>query len=143
MAKYFARSCPRCSGYVGIVMRKPASNISLQAINGRCLMCGYRLAWILVQGREVDPAGWHGSSFIPLRLFYCALAARNAPKADYCRLSCTNVFACVVAHSIQDLSELPITYKTGGIRLPRLRYGAIGWRTRLSTKSDLVQSWAR
>src|SRR5262245_4483906 len=52
MVKYLARSCPRCSGYLGIVMRKPTRNISLQAINGRCLMCGYRLAWILVQGRK-------------------------------------------------------------------------------------------
>jgi len=34
-------------------MRKPARNISLQAINGRCLACGYRLAWILVQGRKL------------------------------------------------------------------------------------------
>src|SRR5262249_60343544 len=52
VAKHFARSCPRCAGYLGIIMRKPARNISLQAINGRCLQCGYRLAWILVQGRK-------------------------------------------------------------------------------------------
>jgi C4-type Zn-finger protein len=52
MAKYLARSCPRCAGYLGIIMRKPAHNIPLQAINGRCLACGYRLAWVLVQGRK-------------------------------------------------------------------------------------------
>src|SRR5215813_1417057 len=45
MAKYLARSCPRCSGYLGIVMRRPTRNISPQAINGRCLQCGYRLVW--------------------------------------------------------------------------------------------------
>jgi len=52
MAKYLARSCPRCNDYLGIVMRKPARNSPLQAINGRCLMCGYRLAWLVVRGRK-------------------------------------------------------------------------------------------
>src|SRR5262245_46566607 len=51
MAKYFARSCPRYSGYMGIVMQRPARNTSPQAINGRCLQCGHRLVWILVRGR--------------------------------------------------------------------------------------------
>jgi hypothetical protein len=32
-----------------------AWEIPLQAINGRCLACGYRLAWILVQGRKGIP----------------------------------------------------------------------------------------
>jgi hypothetical protein len=53
MVKYLARSCPRCRGYLGIVLRKPGRNIALQAINGHCLECGYRLAWILVRGRRV------------------------------------------------------------------------------------------
>src|SRR5262249_39270099 len=38
MAKYLARSCPRCNDYLGIVMRKPIRNSPVQAINGRCLM---------------------------------------------------------------------------------------------------------
>src|SRR5262245_50068534 len=52
MARYLARSCPRCNDYLGIVMRKPARNSPLQAINGRCLACGYRLAWLVVRGRK-------------------------------------------------------------------------------------------
>src|SRR5262245_25528191 len=28
------------------------STSALEAINGRCLACGYRLAWVLVQGRK-------------------------------------------------------------------------------------------
>jgi hypothetical protein len=51
MAKYLQRKCPRCrNGYVGIVMRKPG-NTRLQAVNGQCLGCGYRLAWIVIQSK--------------------------------------------------------------------------------------------
>src|SRR5262245_7982316 len=50
-------------------MRKPIRNSPLQAINGHCLMCGYRLAWILVQGRKSALEGSDCSSFIPLKLF--------------------------------------------------------------------------
>jgi hypothetical protein len=40
MAKYLSRTCPKCNDYLGI------------AINGQCLRCGYRLAWILIVGRR-------------------------------------------------------------------------------------------
>jgi uncharacterized protein (DUF2141 family) len=36
VAKYLQCSCPKCNGYLGIV-------VPVQAINGRCLKCGYRL----------------------------------------------------------------------------------------------------
>jgi hypothetical protein len=52
MARYLARSCPRCRGYLGIVLREPGRNTPLRAINGRCVECGYRLAWILVRGKH-------------------------------------------------------------------------------------------
>jgi hypothetical protein len=52
MAKYLSRSCPRCNGYVGIVLREPGRNTALQAVNGHCLGCGYRLAWIVIRGRR-------------------------------------------------------------------------------------------
>ncbi len=45
MPKYLQRSCPKCNGYLGIVVSERE-----QAINGRCLKCGYRLAWVLVRG---------------------------------------------------------------------------------------------
>ena len=51
MARYFARSCPRCNGYLGIELREPGRNTPVQAINGHCLQCGHRLAWILVTGK--------------------------------------------------------------------------------------------
>src|SRR5262249_43015259 len=34
MAKYLARTCPRCNGYLGIIMRKPARNSPLQLSTG-------------------------------------------------------------------------------------------------------------
>lgn len=33
MAKYLYHSCPRCNGYVDIIVREPGCNISLQAVN--------------------------------------------------------------------------------------------------------------
>ena len=35
----------RCAGHLGIIPRKPGRNTRLQALNGHCLECGYRLAW--------------------------------------------------------------------------------------------------
>jgi hypothetical protein len=50
MAKYFARSCPRCKGYVDVAMHGAERNNPLHAVNGQCLKCGYRLAWIVIRG---------------------------------------------------------------------------------------------
>ena len=47
MAKYLARSYSRCNGSVGIIMRVPGRNVPLQAVNGHCLDCGYRMSWIV------------------------------------------------------------------------------------------------
>ena len=50
-AKYLQRSCPKCNGYWGIVVPERKDKMSVQAINGRCLKCGYRLAWVLIRGK--------------------------------------------------------------------------------------------
>jgi hypothetical protein len=50
MTKYLARACPRCGGYVDVMVRKPERDIPLQAVNGRCLKCSYRMAWIVISG---------------------------------------------------------------------------------------------
>jgi len=60
MAKYLYRSCPRCNGYLGIVMREPGRNMPLQAVNGHCLGCGYRLAWIVIRGKRYPRNGRSG-----------------------------------------------------------------------------------
>jgi hypothetical protein len=51
MARYLVRTCPRCNGYVGIVIREPGRNVPVQAVNGRCNQCSYRMAWIVI-GRK-------------------------------------------------------------------------------------------
>jgi hypothetical protein len=52
MAKYLYRSCPRCNGYLGIVLREPGRNTPIQAVNGHCLDCGYRMSWIVIRGKH-------------------------------------------------------------------------------------------
>ena len=52
MARFLARECPRRKGYVGIIVREPGRNVPLQAVNGHCLRCSYRMAWIVIRGRR-------------------------------------------------------------------------------------------
>ena len=52
MVRYLYRSCPRCNGYLGIVLREPGRNVPLQAVNGHCLGCGYRMSWIVIRGGQ-------------------------------------------------------------------------------------------
>jgi hypothetical protein len=52
MAKYVSRSCPRCKGYVGVVLQEPGRNTPVRAVNGHCLGCGYQLAWIVIRGKQ-------------------------------------------------------------------------------------------
>jgi hypothetical protein len=54
MARYLARPCPRCNGYLGIVLRESGRNTPVRAVNGHCLRCGYRLAWIVISGKQAD-----------------------------------------------------------------------------------------
>jgi hypothetical protein len=49
MDKYLQRRCSRCDGYLGIVLPERKR---VRAINGRCLNCGYRLAWLLFLGNR-------------------------------------------------------------------------------------------
>src|SRR6266404_5575446 len=39
MAKYLQRSCPKCNGYLGIVVPERKAKMTVQAINGWCLKC--------------------------------------------------------------------------------------------------------
>jgi hypothetical protein len=56
MARYLARACPHCNGYVGITIREPGRNVPLQAVNGRCTQCTFRMAWIVIEGRGTERA---------------------------------------------------------------------------------------
>src|SRR5258705_7197315 len=60
MVKYLCRTCPRSNGYLGIVLRETGRNVPLQAVNGHCLGCGYRLAWIVIRGKRYPSNGSSG-----------------------------------------------------------------------------------
>ena len=48
MAKYLARACPRCNGYLGVVLREPERNTGL-----RCRLAGILLdATIVSNGNQ-------------------------------------------------------------------------------------------
>lgn len=53
MAKYLARTCPRCGDYLGVVVPEvedtPKTNISAV-----CASCGYELRWTVVEGGKTD-----------------------------------------------------------------------------------------
>jgi hypothetical protein len=55
MGKYLARACPRCNGYLGVVLRAPERNTGLRAIFGHCFECHHRLAWLLIRGKALSP----------------------------------------------------------------------------------------
>ena len=57
MTKYFARACPGCNAYLDIVLLDLGHKVARQTVNGRCLECGYRLAWIVIRGGKSLPAG--------------------------------------------------------------------------------------
>lgn len=66
MTRYFTRSCPRSGGHVGITMREPETALRLQAVNGKCVRCSYRLAWIVVKGNRpgVLESAYRGLSYL-------------------------------------------------------------------------------
>jgi hypothetical protein len=52
MNRYFTRTCPRCKGHVGIIIRKRKKPAAPRPVNGRCLDCNYRLAWLVIDGKR-------------------------------------------------------------------------------------------
>jgi hypothetical protein len=48
MDKYLARSCPKCRGYLSIVIVKPYDD-NLQSIRGHCATRAYEIAWALIR----------------------------------------------------------------------------------------------
>jgi hypothetical protein len=52
MAKYIARTCPKCRDYFGVANQPPKSN-GEHPINGFCAVCDYQLkGWRLIIGRK-------------------------------------------------------------------------------------------
>ena len=74
MAKYLQRSCPKCNGYLGIMVPERKAKMPVQAINGRCLKCGYRLAWVLVLGKRL-------ANLLRLIFFLSLFFSRSQPAS--------------------------------------------------------------
>jgi hypothetical protein len=130
MAVYLARSCPRCAGYLGsfceswaathgcgllmAVARVAAIGSPGYSCEAKSPPCRSPLLVVHHIKKSVVVAAWRKK------------VARNAPKRHSSHLYRASLFVPVVAQPIQDMSEVSITHKTMGIRLPRLRCGAIG-----------------
>ena len=52
MVRYLYAHVLAVNGYVGIVIREPGRNTPLQAVNGHCVRCRYRMAWIVITGEK-------------------------------------------------------------------------------------------
>jgi hypothetical protein len=53
MAKYIARTCPKCRDYFGVVVNQAPKSNGEHPINGFCAACGYHLkGWRLIVGRK-------------------------------------------------------------------------------------------
>ena len=52
MDRYLARACPRCNGYVGIVIREPGRN--RRPSTGGVLGARIGMAWIVVKGTALQ-----------------------------------------------------------------------------------------
>jgi hypothetical protein len=56
MDRYLTHNCPRCRGLMGVVVQRPKGT-TLQAVNGKCLRCRHRLAWIVIRGNRSAGCG--------------------------------------------------------------------------------------
>jgi hypothetical protein len=51
-ARWLGRTCPKCRGVLAVIVRPPDDDPRLQAVNGRCLRCGYRMAWAVIRAKK-------------------------------------------------------------------------------------------
>jgi hypothetical protein len=68
MAIYLARACPRCNGYLGVVLREPERKTGLRAILRNSFRCHHRLQWKSINRKALRPPMYrkkvlHGYSF--------------------------------------------------------------------------------
>ena len=70
MSRRIARICPRCNGYLGVVLGKRSPKSNTQAVNGACIVCSHKMRWTLVHGpqrKTVDYSGHIPKVFDPLK----------------------------------------------------------------------------
>jgi len=53
MARYIARTCPKCRDYFGVVVNHEPKSDGAHPIIAHCAVCGYQLkGWRLIVGRK-------------------------------------------------------------------------------------------
>lgn len=52
MTRQLARLCPHCGGFMIVKVFEPERHTACQAVNGRCVRCQDRLAWIVIRGNR-------------------------------------------------------------------------------------------
>lgn len=52
MTRQLVRHCPRCNSVLLVKVLEPGQNTRLQAVNGSCVRCSCRLAWIVIKGNR-------------------------------------------------------------------------------------------
>jgi hypothetical protein len=59
MTRQLARICPRCNGYLGVVVGKRTAQSTSQSVNGSCVVCSHKLRWTLFNSSRpsVDYSG--------------------------------------------------------------------------------------
>ena len=51
-ARWLARTCPKCRGVLAVIVRPPHEDPPFQAVNGRCIRCGYRMVWAVIRAEK-------------------------------------------------------------------------------------------
>jgi len=59
MAKYLYRNCPRCNDYLGVVVPEPPEPVEEVPVDAHCAVCGFKLDWKVVLGKERYGTGHH------------------------------------------------------------------------------------
>jgi hypothetical protein len=83
MKRDLYRTCPRCSGYVGIILHDPDVDEELKAVHGNCVQCSYRMSWLVIRGRRrslrrvLRNRNPQEPSFTPFRLVMLSLMTKG------------------------------------------------------------------
>lgn len=70
MPRNIARICPRCNGYLGVVVGERSRKSTTQSVNGSCIVCSHKMTWTLVHGARQgagDNSGHIPKLFGPIR----------------------------------------------------------------------------
>ncbi len=52
MAKYIPHTCPKCGGYLGVVIPEPLEPTREIPVDATCLRCRYKMLWKIVTGNR-------------------------------------------------------------------------------------------